>query len=166
MKDRPIIKLDLTFGDKIIEFIAWLSLAIVWIMTISNFNQLPEIIPTHFNAAGQANGFGGKAAIFTLPIISSLLFLLLTWLNNFPQLFNFPTNITKENALKQYLFATRLIRYIKLIVVVIFGMIEYKTIQNVNGNGDGLGIWFLPIAIGMIFIPLIIYVIKSKKAQN
>ncbi|MCF8254889.1 MAG: DUF1648 domain-containing protein [Bacteroidia bacterium] len=58
MKDRPIIKLNLSFGDKIIEFIAWLSLAIVWIMTISNFNQLPEIIPTHFNASGQANGFG------------------------------------------------------------------------------------------------------------
>jgi uncharacterized membrane protein len=166
MKDRPKIKLELTIADKIIELVGWISIVLVWIFTTTHFNQIPDIIPIHFNGAGQADGFGGKATIFTLPIISTLLFLLLTWLNNFPQLFNFPTNITKENALQQYIFATRLIRYTKVIVVVIFGMIEFKTIQNVNGKADGLGIWFLPIAIGMIFIPLIVYVIISKKAQK
>jgi hypothetical protein len=59
-----------------------------------------------------------------------------------------------------------MIRYLKLIIVVIFGLIEFKTIQNANGQADGLGIWFLPMTLGLIFIPLIYFVVKLFKATK
>jgi len=101
-----------------------------------------------------------------LPLIATVLFVGLTFLNKFPHIFNYPTNITPHNALRQYTNATRMIRYLKLVIVVIFGLIAFKTIQNGNGEANGLGIWVLPLTLGLIFIPLIYFVIKSFKTKQ
>ena len=135
-------------------------------LTIKNYSNLPDTIPTHYNGAGQADGFGGKSTIFTMPLASTILFIGLTILNKFPNIFNYPTNITQGNAFIQYTNATRLIRYFKLILVIIFGFITFKTIQNVKGEVDGLGVWFFPITIGLIFIPLIYFILKSSKIKQ
>ena len=164
MEERPKIKLELTTADKTFEIIGWLLVISVWGLTITNYANLPETILTHYNGAGQADRFGGKATILTLPLIATVLFVGLTILNKFPHIFNYPTNITQDNALRQY--ATRMIRYLKLIIVVIFGLIEFKTIQIANGQADGLGIWFLPMTLGLIFIPLIYFVVKLFKAKK
>ena len=68
-------------------------------MTVANYFELPEIIPTHYNEAGEADSYGDKLNILALPIISTLLFIGLTILNKRPHLFNYPSEITKENAL-------------------------------------------------------------------
>ena len=166
MSERPKLKLELTTFDKTLEILGWTSILAIWVLTISNYSNLPDTIPIHYNGAGQADGFGGKDNILTLPLIATVLFIGLTILNKFPHVFNYPTNITADNALRQYTNATRMIRYLKLIIVVIFGLIAFKTIQNANGQADGLGIWFLPMTLGLIFIPLIYFLVKSFKATK
>jgi uncharacterized membrane protein len=166
MQERPKLKLELTQADMTIEIIGWLLIFAVWGLTVINYQRLPDIIPTHFNGAGVADGFGDKWMILTLPLIATILFVGLTILNKFPHIFNYPTEITADNALRQYTNATRLTRYLKLIIVFIFGLIAFKTIQKANGEADGLGIWFLPLTVGLIFIPLTYYLIKSFKATK
>ena len=165
MEERPKMILELTIADKLFEIVGWLLIAVIWGLTIKNYSNLPETIPTHYNGAGQADGFGGKATILTLPLISTVLFIGLTILNKFPHLFNYPTNITQANAFRQYTNATRLIRYLKLIIVFIFGFIAFKTIQIANGETDGLGVWCLPLTLGLIFIPTIYFLINSFKTK-
>jgi uncharacterized membrane protein len=166
MNDRPKIKLELTTIDKTFEILGWASILAIWALTISNYTILPDTIPIHFNGAGQADGFGGKGNILTLPLIATILFVGLTILKKFPHVYNYPTNITADNALKQYTNATRLIRYLKFIIVVIFGLIALQTIRNVKGETNGLGVWFLPLTLGLIFIPLTYAVVKSFKSTK
>ena len=166
MEVRPKIKLELTTADKAFELVGWLSIAAVWILTIKSYNNLPDTIPIHYNTLGQADGFGGKSNILTLPIIATILFVGMTILSKFPHIFNYPINITNENALSQYTNATRLIRYLKLILVILFGLIAFKTIQNANGQAVGLGVWFLPLTLGLIFIPLIYFIVQSFKTKQ
>ena len=104
--------------------------------------------------------------ILALSIISTLIFIGLTVLNKYPQLFNYPSEITKENALYQYTNASRMIRFLKFIIMIIFGLIIFKTTQNANGNTDGLGTWFLPLTMGMIFIPIIYFLINTNKKKK
>jgi uncharacterized membrane protein len=156
MNKRPRIKLQLNQTDKILEIVGWISVVGIWALPLINYSILPEIIPIHFNGAGKADGFGNKTHIFVLPIISTLLFVGLTILNKNPHVFNYPSQITKENAVHQYTNATRMMRVLKLVIVLLFGLIIFKTIENVNGNADGLGTWFLPFTIGL-FISLTIY---------
>lgn len=166
MGNRLKIKLEITTFDKTLEILGWTSILVNWVLIITNYANLPDTIPTHYNGAGQADGFGGKVSILTLPIVATQIFIGLTILNQYPHIFNYPTNITPNNALRQYTNATRMIRYLKLIIVVIFGLITFKTIQNANGSTSGFGIWFLPLVLGLIFIPLTYYVIKSFKTTK
>jgi len=167
MNKRPKIALELNQTDRILEIIGWILLIGIWILTLANYFGLPETIPIHFNAAGEADGFGNKITILALPILSTLLFVAMTILNKYPHVFNYPTKITQENALSQYTGATRILRYLKLIIVIIFGGIVFMTIQNVNGKADGLGTWFLPLTIIMIFMPIVyLWVAGNKKGKS
>ena len=166
MENRQKIKLELTAIDKVGEFLGWASVVVIWYITISNYNALPEIIPKHYNIAGEVDGFGEKSNILILPIISTIFFIVLSILNKFPHIFNHPTYITQQNAQKQYINATRLIRYLKLIIVVIFGFIAFKTIYTANGKSVGLGSWFLPLLLVLIFIPLVYSIVKSILAKG
>jgi uncharacterized membrane protein len=166
MEERPKIKLELTLSDKTFEIIGWLLICVVWALTITNYKSLPDIIPTHYNAAGIADGFGKKWMILTLPLVATVLFTGLTILNKFPHIFNYPNYITTENALIQYTNATKLIRFLKLSIVVIFGLISYQTIRHANGQTEGLGMWFLPVTMGLIFSPIIYFLIQSSRAKE
>ena len=161
MENRPILKIALTSADKLVETLGWIVLLAIWVLTVTNYPNLPDTIPTHFNASGEADGFGGKATILTLPIVASILFVGLTILNKYPHLFNYPIKMTADQALNQYTNATKLVRYLKFSIVVIFGLIVLQTIRKVNGEADGLGEWFLSLTLGLIFIPMGYFIFKS-----
>ncbi len=164
--ERPKITLIPTNADKLVELLGWLILLALWTLTINHYSALPDTIPTHFNAAGEADGFGSKVSIIALPVIASVLFIGLTLLNRYPHSFNYPTAITQDNALRQYTLATRMLRYLKLVLLLVFGGIEFMTIQNATGKAAGLGVWFLPLTLVLVFLPLIYFVVKSVQTNK
>ncbi len=164
--ERPKIKLIPTNADMLVELLGWIVLLTIWGWTFTYYSSLPDTIPTHFNAAGEADGFGTKVSLIALPVIATLLFIGLTVLNRYPHIFNYPTSITQDNALRQYTLGTRILRYLKLVLVLVFGGIEFMTIQNATGKGAGLGAWFLPLTLVLVFLPLIYFVVKSVQANK
>ncbi|SEA78978.1 DUF1648 domain-containing protein [Psychroflexus halocasei] len=164
--NRPKLKVKMTNSDKGLEILGWILLAVIWVLTISKYSQLPETIPIHYNGLGEADGFGNKWNILTLPIVASILYVGMTILNKYPHVFNYPNNITEQNAMKKYKIATRLVRVLKLVVVIIFGLIVFRTLQNINGSADGLGIWFLPLTMALIFIPMAYFLIKMSNDKG
>jgi uncharacterized membrane protein len=163
MKNRPKLKLQKTKIDLTIDVLTWFLLLLLCTYTIVVYSTLPSTIPIHFNSIGKADGFGNKAILFITPIIAMFLILLLSLVSKIPHQFNYPVKITPENALKQYELATKLIRNLKLIIVLIFCQATVSTIWTAQGKKDGLGMWFLPLSIGIIFTFIILFTIKSKK---
>ncbi len=149
-----------------VEVVGWLLVVGIWTFTGYNYQGLPNIIPIHFNGAGVADGFGGRENIFTLPIVATILFIGLTLLNGFPHMFNYPTEITESNALTQYTKGTRLIRFIKTIIVLVFGFISLQTVQYAKGQTDGLGSWFLPFILALIFLPVLYFLSRFSKSSE
>jgi uncharacterized membrane protein len=164
-ESRPKITITLTPIDKLIEILGWLTLILLWAYTVLTYSNLPETIPTHFNAAGQVDQYGSKGTIFILPAIGMILFLGLSLLNMFPQIFNYPKNITIENAQRQYTNATRMIRYLKFAIALIFSLLVYLTSQAATDASKGIGFLFLPILLGLFIIPLIFFVLKAFKTK-
>ena len=62
-EQRPKITLIPSTADKLLEVLGWLILFVLWGYTISHYSSLPDTIPTHYNAAGEADGFGRKASV-------------------------------------------------------------------------------------------------------
>ena len=155
-KDRPKIKIELTKSDKILEIIALLLLIVLWIYVIYNYNSLPEIINTHFNAQGKPDGSGEKQYIFGLPGVATFIYILVTISNRYPNILNYTVEITEENALEVYTKGTKIARILKIIIIGIFGYASWQTISNVNVSP-----LFFPIVLVAIFGTIIYFNVKK-----
>jgi uncharacterized membrane protein len=162
-KNQLPLKVEWTPVDWILEFLSIIGLLAMLGLVIYYYPKLPEIIPTHFNGSGQPDGYGNKSDFWILPGISVFTYVLLTLINLVPHKFNYLVTITPQNALKQYTMGTRMVRYIKLIIVWLFGYINFSIIQSINHPDHGLGLWFLPVFSGFTFIPIIVYFLMSYK---
>ncbi len=163
---RPRIKLPLTVSDKRMEQAAVLCLVLLWGLTLFSFFTLPDIIPTHFNASGEPDDHGSKYILWILPVLGTLIYLGITKLNKYPHIFNYAVQITEENAAEQYTIATRMLRFLKLVVLVIFSHIVLSTYFSAMGITNGLGAWFLPLTAGLIFIPIIVMIVRSFRSRK
>jgi len=85
-EERPKLKIQLTPTDQVLELLDWNVLLVLWVWIGTSYSNLPDSIPTHFNAAGEADNFERKASIVSLPIIATLLYIGLTLLNRVPQI--------------------------------------------------------------------------------
>src|SRR5947208_4229548 len=145
MEPRPRLKLTLSPLDKVLELASKVFLVVTWCLAVYTFFKSPPIVPTHFNASGEADNYGSKWTVLILPVIGTIIYFGLTQLNNYPQVFNYMTKITTGNAQKQYTMATRMLRFLKLAILVIFSLIILFTYLATIGVTNGLGFWFLPI---------------------
>ena len=166
METRPKIKLSLSPLDNKLELTSKVFLVVMWGLTLYTFLKLPTTIPTHFNASGQVDDYGNKLTLLILPILATIIYFGLTQLNKYPHIFNYMTKITEDNAQKQYTNATRMLRFLKLAILVIFSLIILFTYLTTNRATNGLGFWFLPLAVGLLLIPTIISIIQSFKSKN
>lgn len=164
-KTRPKIKIEKSTFDIFLEVISFIGLIYIWFLVFKYYPSLPETIATHFNAAGKINDYGSKSTILLLPAIGTFVYLLLTLISNFPHTFNYLVEITKENAERQYKLAVQMIRFLKVDIIIIFGIITNSIIKSAISNKSDLGIWFVPLFLGITFIPMIFYIIQMVRAK-
>jgi uncharacterized membrane protein len=158
---RPRIRLKRTSLDWALEFVAFAFLLILFTLPLLYLKTLPDTIPVHFNASGQPDGYGSRSTLFLLPAIGAVMYLLMTIVEAYPHIYNFPVRITPENAPVQYRIATRLIRILKTVILVTFSFISFQTIKIVTGGAAGLGKAFFPVFLLLTFAPIIIYLVQS-----
>lgn len=137
----------------------------MWVFLLTNFSDMPEVIPQHYNAYGKADGFGSKSNLFILAGIASILNIGLSVLKKYPHRFNYPIEITKENEIRQYAIATRMLRFVKLILVLIFSSLIIKTILIAKVGSLELGSWFLPIALSCLIGSIAYFLILSFRSK-
>ncbi|PZR22491.1 MAG: hypothetical protein DI539_05335 [Flavobacterium psychrophilum] len=164
METRPQIKIKPTQTDIILEVIGYVGLAALWIFVSVMYYKLPDIVPVHFNLAGEADGFGSKKISFLLPILASFQFLVLSVVQEYPEQFNYPVTITAENAEKQYTNAVRMMRAIRVVLVTVFLIVELYSDKDYLGltfNGNLL----LPLVLIVLIVPLSYFIIKSYRQR-
>lgn len=163
---RPRIKLKLSSHDYVIEFLALSFLILLFAIPLIYYSHLPERIPIHFNAAGEPDGFGGKHSLFILPVTGMFIYFLLTVLAAFPHVYNFPVTITSANAEVQYRLATRLMRILKTVILIIFSFISWMSIRTAIGTASGLGKMFLAVFLFITAGVILIYFKQSLDSRH
>ncbi len=165
MNTRPIIKIKLTQVDKVLEVIGIFLLVMVWVITIINYFTSADTVAIHFNLSGEPDRYGSKRLMLFIPIIPTFLFIALTKLCKYPHLFNYTTYIKAANAENQYRIATRMLRLFKVAIVLIFAVEIFATLLVAVGIFNGLGIYFLPLTLLILAVPITYsFVAYSKSA--
>ncbi|MDL2256107.1 DUF1648 domain-containing protein [Parabacteroides sp. OttesenSCG-928-K15] len=159
---RPRLKIGYTKADILVESCCWICLIIVWLLFFMRYAGLPDIVPVHYNAAGEIDSFGNKEILWILPLTSTLFCILLSLINFFPHLFNYPETITPENAYRQYRNAIQMVRYLKLFLILLFGYIFYQASSYLpDGTSNGLGAWFIFVCILPIFVCIAWFYVRA-----
>ncbi len=166
--NRPIIKIEPTVLDKIIDAVALVFLLLMLAMVFQYYPDLPNKIPTHFGINGQVDSVGSKNTILLLPAFAIVLFVLLQVLGRFPHKFNYMVKITPMNAERQYRLGTRIMRFTNLFVMLVFYYINFKIIKiAIKQQAPLMDKWFGPVVIGISILGTILILtlslIKNKK---
>lgn len=135
---------------KLRELLPMLILAIMLASSVIMFSQLPEQIPTHWNAQGVADGFGARWTVFILPIVAIILYLVLRILPKYDSL----QKNYNENILPIYIISTLSILF--LLIIHIASLIQQ------TGNTFSMNIVIIP-AFSFLFIGIGLVLPKVKR---
>ena len=151
--------------DWTLELVCGLFILGTLILILTNYNTLPDILPRHFGFLGKPDGFGSKDGIWFLPTAKIIGYIGLTILGRHPKSFNYPYEITVDNAEIQYRNSALMIRSVKTIIVVIFSYLTFAKINIGLGNQDELGILFTPISLTSLLGTVIYFTYKGFKLR-
>ncbi|RTL59148.1 MAG: DUF1648 domain-containing protein [Sphingobacteriales bacterium] len=166
METRPKIDIEPTPFDLSIELIGRIFFIVLLALTAFVYFKLPDKIPTHFNFAGHPDNFGNKNVILIFPAFATIIYFGLTKINHYPYLFNYLTKITVDNAKRQYTIATRLIRFLKVFVLMVFTFLVFSIYLTALNMTRRLSIWFVPVTVGLLVLVLVIAIFKSLKQDS
>ncbi|MBE2280817.1 MAG: DUF1648 domain-containing protein [Ignavibacteriaceae bacterium] len=161
--NRPVIQIEFERQDVALEILCVAGLIALWVYVFISYSALPETIPQNYDLNGSVKSYGSKDNIFITAGVGTLVYVLLTVINRFPHNFNYLSEITPENAKRQYTLATKMIRWLKAGIILIFFVTVHITIDAAGGKNSSLPGYFLPLVMGVTFIPVIIYILLSLK---
>lgn len=95
-------------------------LVFLWWFSIKNYKVLPETIPIHFDVEGKADNFGNKKFFYLMPAVLTVIYFLFVFLLRSPESANYPVPITEENEDAQFLIMGIFMRWLFLLVSLIF----------------------------------------------
>lgn len=130
------------------------------------YEDLPDQIATHFNARGEADGWGSKASLYALPLVQMGLCVMMLYLANKPQYFNLPMKITTNNARAHFRLGRRLISWVNLGLQGCFLWLTYLSIEIGSGRLESLPKAFIPTFIGLTLLPLVVYLILANRIPD
>ena len=160
---RPKIKIELDPIDKFINGTGILGILLLIALPLYFYRELPEVIPSHFGFDGEADGFNDMNSIWTLPVIGVMIYLGMAILIKYPHIFNYPKEITEENAEQMYRIAGKFIRVLNAVSACIFAYITYSSIQTALGNQIGLGGYFALVFLILMFATIGYFLYKLTK---
>jgi len=153
-------------GHRLLELLALAALAFGIVVVARAWPELPRRIPTHFDIAGQPDGWGGRETVLLLPGASLFLYLMLSAVQRIPaRFYNFPVALTEANRARQYRLARELILALKATVMGLFAHITYALVETALGRADGLGPWLVPGWLVVTFGLIGVYVARALRAR-
>ncbi len=146
--------------DIAMEIVCLILLFGVLIYLLINWNNIPDQIPGHYNAMGEVDRMGSKKELLVLPVISWLMYLGMTIIGHFPQVWNTGVKVTEENKEGVYRILKNMLNTLKLIMVAVFVYLTVNSSQAIS-----LSVWFLPVFLIVMFGSLIYFIIKLVKVK-
>lgn len=120
-----------TTFSKIANLISLLSVVGIVLYVIITWKNIPDMIPGHYNIAGEIDKYSSKNSIWILIVVQILLFTMMSVLERFPNIWNTGVQITEENVERVYTNLRNMQTYLKMMIMIYF---SYMTLQSIAGE--------------------------------
>jgi len=146
--------------DIIVNILCVIQLVGIVLYLIITWSSIPDQIPGHFNAAGEVTRWDGKISLIFLPILAWVLFIGMSVLERFPQVWNTGVRITEENKFRVYRVLKNLLRTVKLLIVTLFVLITIF-----QSLAQSMPVWCLPVFLSLLFVFIIYNIFRLLRAR-
>ena len=132
------LKLPHTIPQKVLEGLTIGILLLQFLLPVLLWNRLPDPMPTHYNAAGEIDGWGSRWTVFLTPGISLAMWALLSLVTRLdPKHWNMPFPVPYGREVPVYSAVKTTLTAMKLEMMIIFAGVEAVT---VTGAGRWIGL--------------------------
>ena len=158
--EKPI-KIERNALDILETIVSLLSLVGVVVYLILTWKTIPDQIPMHYNAAGEINRWGSKSELIVLPIISWLMFGLITLIERYPSVWNTGVRITDNNRTEVYRLLKNLIAVVKIFVLLMFG-----SITVISSLSLSLPVWYILGFMALLFGAIAYFIVRLTRLRS
>lgn len=162
---RPKLKIPKTKSEWVWDIIGLSFYFFTIILIIVVWGDLPDKVPAHYNAMGEVDRWGSKGLLIVLPILGVLIFGMMQAFEKIPWTHNYPERLNEENAPQFYLNSRKMINQLKNICLISFSLISIESISIPLDWGFRFGMWFLPLFLIGMTLPIVIGLIRQRKIQ-
>lgn len=146
--------------DQIMNRLSLLLLLGTVIFLTAFWQRIPDKVPMHFNAAGEIDRWSSRTELLILPVISWLVYGLLTVVEQIFRTWNAGGNGIKKQE-QVHILLRHLLSTLKLLVVVIFTWITVWCALALP-----LPVWFLPVTLVAVFGDMVYWIVRLIRAQS
>jgi uncharacterized membrane protein len=166
LSQRPRVEVARTFPDYLAEILALIGVLFVITFPILSWTDLPEQLPRHFGITGSPTAWGGSGTILFPAILATLMYGGLTLVARIPHCFNYPWQITEENAAIQYRLARSMIIWLKALIVWMFLYIMWSQVRVALGEESGMEALAIMLFLVGIHVLLGIFLYRAWKCRS
>lgn len=146
--------------DQIMNRLSLLLLLGTVIFLTAFWQCIPDKVPMHFNAAGEIDRWSSRTELLILPVISWLVYGLLTVVEQIFRTWNAGGSGIKKQE-QVHILLRHLLSTLKLLVVVIFTWITVWCALALP-----LPVWFLPVTLVAVFGDMVYWIVRLIRAQS
>lgn len=157
---------------KSIEGVGLIALAVLFWITyqaLAGPERLPDRIPTHFEMAGNANGWGSPAVLLLLPVVAVGLYLTITVVSRFPMAFHYPVRVMPVNLPRVQDLTLDMVTWLKAELACLFVALQWWMIHAARSGDGRLPALLVPGFLVLIFATVgwyLVAVIRTASADG
>jgi uncharacterized membrane protein len=161
---KPWLFIPKTTLEKVLDLLGNVLLLMGIINLIIEWAYIPDTVPTHFNAGGEADGWGSKRNLWILLVVGFLIWFFLSILEKFPHLYNY-LMLTEENRERQYKNARLMMNIFKNETLVFFVYLSVKMTDAAKEGAGKIGFWDVPLFLAVVLGTMIFFLVRSIKLK-
>ena len=163
---RPRIKIPPTRLQRAIEVLTVGVLLAMLLYVWQAWPTVPERVPQKFDISGQPTRWGGRAGLWLLPSLALGIYALLSVLQRMPHIYNYPVDLSAEEAPRLYAIGVSLIIWMKLQAVALFALLSWRQIEVALDRTTALAVWIVPAVVTLKLATVAFHVTRMREARR
>jgi len=143
----------------ILELLGLIMMIFLVIFFFLKWSAVSGPVPTHFNAAGQVDAWGDKNSLLGLFATAFGLYITLSVVELFPNVWNMPVKVTEENRGRLINISLYMLIFLKLIVLLLFFVLLFFSMSVLP-----LPVWLLPLYLIILFGTVALFIVRLIRA--
>ena len=157
-RDRK--KKPITLSDRILELAALAMAVVMLVLTGVLYSKAPDTVPTHFNLAGDADGWGGKIFYWILAGIMLVGMIICASAAYNRKLVNLPIRLKPEVFYRQIGLISRMCRIMTIVLSFIWLAVLLAMSASFIGLSESVAVALIPLSVMLMIGVVFFYTLK------